>query len=191
MKGEKVFFRKKLFGGFNREDVVVYIAKIAEERNEAITAKEKAEKEVIKLTRELQIMRGEMPEPAMTPKPEASEPEAPKAPEAPPPALTTIEQTDDEISEETIETEEIILNQPISFAFEEEAVSVQPIDVGIEEKTEAEDPVKPKELEEIDNDIAKIKEISFIEDNFDYGSIAQEDEKKPARVKIVKKIKSK
>ena len=45
MKGEKEFFRKRFFGGFNRDDVIKYIAKIAQERNEAITAKEKAEKE--------------------------------------------------------------------------------------------------------------------------------------------------
>ena len=46
MEGEKEFFRKRFFGGFNREDVIKYIAKIAGERNEALAAKEKAEKEL-------------------------------------------------------------------------------------------------------------------------------------------------
>ena len=46
MEGEKEFFRKRFFGGFNREDVIKYIAKIANERNEALAAQEKAEKEL-------------------------------------------------------------------------------------------------------------------------------------------------
>jgi len=59
MKGEKEFFRKRFFGGFNRTDVIKYIAKIAEERNEAIAAKEKAEKELRALTEEIRTLRGE------------------------------------------------------------------------------------------------------------------------------------
>ena len=59
MVGEKEFFRKRFFGGFNRNDVIKYIAKIAEERNEAIAAKEKAEKEARALAEELRKLRGE------------------------------------------------------------------------------------------------------------------------------------
>jgi len=57
MKGEKEFFRKRFFGGFNREDVVKYIAKIADERNEALAAQETAEKKVQELTEELSRLR--------------------------------------------------------------------------------------------------------------------------------------
>ena len=59
MKGEKEFFRKRFFGGFNRNDVIKYIAKIAEERNVAIAAKDKAEKEVRELTAEVEKLRKE------------------------------------------------------------------------------------------------------------------------------------
>ena len=57
MKGEKEFFRKRFFGGFNREDVVKYIAKIADERNEALAAQEKAETKAQELAEELRILR--------------------------------------------------------------------------------------------------------------------------------------
>ena len=60
MKGEKEFFRKRFFGGFNREDVIKYIAKIAEERNEAITAKEKAETDARALADEVKKLREEI-----------------------------------------------------------------------------------------------------------------------------------
>ena len=53
MKGEKEFFRKRFFGGFNRDDVMKYIARIAEERNEAVSAKEKAERGIRAITEEL------------------------------------------------------------------------------------------------------------------------------------------
>jgi len=59
MVGEKVFFRKRFFGGFNRDDVIKYIAKIAEERNEAVVAKEKAEKDAQILAAELKKLREE------------------------------------------------------------------------------------------------------------------------------------
>lgn len=49
MQGEKFFFRKKFFGGFNRDDVIAYIAQIAGERNKAIDDKEIAEAEIVKL----------------------------------------------------------------------------------------------------------------------------------------------
>ena len=64
MQGEKEFFRKRFFGGFNREDVVRYIARIAQERNEAIEEKEKAESKVFALEEELQRLRGGVPTPA-------------------------------------------------------------------------------------------------------------------------------
>jgi len=57
MMGEKEFFRKRFFGGFNREDVIKYIAKIADERNTAIAEKEKAENELISLKEELNKLR--------------------------------------------------------------------------------------------------------------------------------------
>ena len=59
MKGEKEFFRKRFFGGFNREDVIKYIAKIADERNEALAAKEKAEQDSRALADEVKKLRGE------------------------------------------------------------------------------------------------------------------------------------
>ena len=63
MKGEKEFFRKRIFGGFNREDVVKYIAKIADERNDAIAAKEKAERELKALGEELKKLHEQKNEP--------------------------------------------------------------------------------------------------------------------------------
>jgi len=57
MKGEKEFFRKRLFGGFNREDVTKYIAKVANERNEALEACEKAEKRAHDLNEELCMLK--------------------------------------------------------------------------------------------------------------------------------------
>lgn len=59
MKGEKVFFRKRFFGGFNREDVVKYISKIADERNNAIAEKEMAESNAQALAEELIKLRRE------------------------------------------------------------------------------------------------------------------------------------
>ena len=68
MQGEKEFFRKRFFGGFNRDDVIKYIAKIADERNDALAAKEKAENESQglidavkeKAERELRVLAGEV-----------------------------------------------------------------------------------------------------------------------------------
>jgi len=60
MEGEKVYFRKKVFGGFNREDVISYIAKIAEERNDAHAGKYKAEKKAQMLAEEVIKLREEM-----------------------------------------------------------------------------------------------------------------------------------
>jgi len=60
MKGEKEFFRKKLIGGFNREDVVKYLAKLAKERNEAIEAQEKAEDDAKEMAEEVKMLRDEI-----------------------------------------------------------------------------------------------------------------------------------
>lgn len=43
MTGEVEYFRKRFVGGFNREDVVKYISKLAQERNDWRAAKEKAD----------------------------------------------------------------------------------------------------------------------------------------------------
>ena len=59
MTGEIRFFRKRFFGGFNREDVINYIAMIAQERNELLAAKEKAESENVDLIREVATLRFE------------------------------------------------------------------------------------------------------------------------------------
>ena len=53
MSGEKEFFRKRFFGGFNRDDVIKYITRIADERNEAVAARQKALKEIQTLKDEL------------------------------------------------------------------------------------------------------------------------------------------
>ena len=52
MNGEVYPFRKKLFGGFNQQDVIDYVAKLAEERNAQSAAKEKAQSELQELTAE-------------------------------------------------------------------------------------------------------------------------------------------
>jgi len=62
MAGEINYFRKRFLGGFNRQDVVDYIAKLAKERNESTAAKEKAENEAKKLNAEIVSIRAEMDE---------------------------------------------------------------------------------------------------------------------------------
>jgi hypothetical protein len=69
MKGEIEFFRKRFFGGFNRDDVVKYISKLAQERNESRIALERAEKDARNLARmleakekELTLLRAELEE---------------------------------------------------------------------------------------------------------------------------------
>jgi len=167
MKGEKVFFRKKLFGGFNREDVVVYIAQIAEERNEAITAKEKAENEVSKLTREIQILRGELPsapEPKTEPtvKPEDASAAAPEEAldDIPEPSLEMLFVQPTDLGDKSIKMNEAEFIQPVDFGYAEETVTVEAPDPEIEEKTETpESPV-----------------------------VSDEEKKAPTRVKIVKRV---
>ena len=60
MSGEVNYFRKRFFGGFNRQDVVDYIAKLAKERNESTAAKDKAVKEVQSLTNEVESLQAEV-----------------------------------------------------------------------------------------------------------------------------------
>ena len=62
MTGEIMFFRKRFFGGFNRKDVVKYIAMLAEERNELAAAKDKAENDAKALAREVAALRLEKDE---------------------------------------------------------------------------------------------------------------------------------
>ena len=62
MTGDINFFRKRFFGGFNREDVASYIAKMARERNELAAAVEKAESEARVLAREILALRLETEE---------------------------------------------------------------------------------------------------------------------------------
>ena len=62
MTGEINSFRSRFFGGFNREDVVDYIAKLAQERNELEAAKIKAENDLNALTLEIEAIRSEADE---------------------------------------------------------------------------------------------------------------------------------
>ena len=57
MTGEIKVFRKRFFGGFNKKDVIDYITEQARERNEMEAAKEKAEKELLELVREVTRLR--------------------------------------------------------------------------------------------------------------------------------------
>ena len=62
MAGEINYFRKRFFGGFNREDVVEYIAKLARERNEFSAAKDKAVQDARVLAGEVATLRNELEE---------------------------------------------------------------------------------------------------------------------------------
>ena len=60
MQGEIQFIKKQIFGGFNREDVVAYIAKMAKERNEAREACKEATKKLEELTEENEALKLEL-----------------------------------------------------------------------------------------------------------------------------------
>ena len=60
MTGEIEFFRKRFVGGFNRQDVVNYISKLAQERNEWREAKEKSDQDVQAFTDEIAMLRLEI-----------------------------------------------------------------------------------------------------------------------------------
>lgn len=62
MNGEKEFFRKSFMGGFHRRDVVAYIVKLSEERNEIAAVAEKAMQDVRTLTAETAALRLELEE---------------------------------------------------------------------------------------------------------------------------------
>jgi len=57
MSGERNYFRKSFFGGFNCDDVVKYISKLANERNEYRSAKAAVEAEAKALADEIQPLR--------------------------------------------------------------------------------------------------------------------------------------
>ena len=60
MSGEANYFRKRFLGGFNQQDVVDYVSKLAGERNEQREAREKAERELRQLSNELETLRAEL-----------------------------------------------------------------------------------------------------------------------------------
>ena len=62
MTGEVDFFRKRFIGGFDRKDVVDYIAKLAGERNALADARDKAVQEVNELTIQVDSLRRELAE---------------------------------------------------------------------------------------------------------------------------------
>ena len=55
MAGEVEFFRKRFFGGFNRKDVVKYISKLSQERNDWREAKEKADQDIQSLNNHIAV----------------------------------------------------------------------------------------------------------------------------------------
>jgi len=60
MEGEQNIFRKKIIGGFNRQDVVEYITKLAKERNDLQNAKNKAASDARALEAEVAALRTEL-----------------------------------------------------------------------------------------------------------------------------------
>ena len=60
MTGEIEFFRKRFVGGFNRQDVVNYISKLAQERNDYREAKEKADQDIHALNDYIATLRIEI-----------------------------------------------------------------------------------------------------------------------------------
>jgi len=113
MMGEKEFFRKRFFGGFNRQDVINYIAKIADERNTAIAEKEKIENELISLKEELNELRNNASVPAEESN-EPCEPEPEPIIEPEPEPIIEPEQEPEPIIEPEPEPEPIIEPEPES-----------------------------------------------------------------------------
>jgi hypothetical protein len=62
MTGEIKFFRKRFIGGFNRQDVIDYIAVLAQENEGNRVLKEKAEKAVQELVMEMVSLKRERDE---------------------------------------------------------------------------------------------------------------------------------
>lgn len=57
MSGELNYFRKRFFGGFNRQDVVDYITKLSQERNELRAMRDTAVRQVKELADEAASLR--------------------------------------------------------------------------------------------------------------------------------------
>jgi len=62
MEGEIKFFRKRFIGGFNRQDVIEYVAGLSMERDEYIAAKERAERYAQMLSEEIVALKHELKE---------------------------------------------------------------------------------------------------------------------------------
>jgi len=62
MNGEIKFFRKRFIGGFNRKDVIDYIANVAQERDRNLALKEKAEQETRDLVNTIVALKRERDE---------------------------------------------------------------------------------------------------------------------------------
>jgi len=62
MTGEIKFFRKRFIGGFNRQDVIDYIADIAQERDKNLALREKAENESRELVATIVLLKRERDE---------------------------------------------------------------------------------------------------------------------------------
>lgn len=62
MTGEIKFFRKRFIGGFNRQDVVEFIADLARERDENLALKEKAQQNLQDLLAEMEALKLERDE---------------------------------------------------------------------------------------------------------------------------------
>ena len=62
MTGEIKFFRKRFIGGFNRHDVVDYIADLARERDENLALREKTEQDIQALMAEIDSLKLERDE---------------------------------------------------------------------------------------------------------------------------------
>jgi len=60
MTGKIHPFRSRFMGGFNRQDVIDYIAKLAEERNAQRAAKDMAEQEARTLADEIERLKQEL-----------------------------------------------------------------------------------------------------------------------------------
>ena len=60
MTGEIQFIKKQIFGGFNRKDVVAYVAKMARERNEAREANKEITEKMDELVSEIETLKLEL-----------------------------------------------------------------------------------------------------------------------------------
>ena len=156
MKGEKEFFRKRFFGGFNRDDVIKYIAKIAEERNEAFAARDNAEKELRAITLEMEKLREEnsaLVNNASKPYSNVSTEES---------AVMEEQQVVQTVAPEITEVPDL-RGSPVANDIKEDKMPVDIIDfsdmMGTKNVKETE---SAKDIAALDDDIAAIKEIGQI-----------------------------